>query len=51
MGETEESALSSQFTDAVSKSNMEVEELTLLTSEIPEDAGRYCNHGSDVRLL
>ena len=37
-GETEESALSSQFTDAVSKSNMEVEELTLLTSEIPEDA-------------
>ena len=37
-GEVEESSLSSNFTDAVNKSNMEVEELALLTSEIPEDA-------------
>lgn len=37
-GEVEESSLSSNFTDAVNKNNMEVEELALMTNEIPEDA-------------
>lgn len=36
-GEIGQSALSSYFKDAVAKANMEVEELPLLTSEIPED--------------
>lgn len=37
-GEAAQSDLSSEFTESVNKSNMEVEELALLTSEIPEDA-------------
>ena len=37
-GEAAQSDLSSEFTESVNKSNMEVEELALLTNDIPEDA-------------
>lgn len=37
-GEVEETALTSNFQEAVEKSNMEVEELQLMTGDVPEDA-------------
>lgn len=37
-GEVEKSALTSNFGEAVDKSNMEIEDLQLMTSDVPEDA-------------